>query len=283
MPTNCQLSQNYSSWSLRAWLALRHAGIPFDERLLLLFDENWKEAIAAVSPSARVPVLLHGDRTVWETLAIVEYANELFPEAGLWPEDRDARAMARAVANEMHAGFAGLRTHMPMNLRRLDLKGKGRGPGVDDDIARICAICRDCRGQYGTGGDFLFGAFGAADAMFAPVVTRLDTYGVDLDETCAAYSRAVLTLPAFVEWRDAALQESWIVPERRDRLRAEGCLSIDRLVIVNETGEESEPVTFTHRCPLIAVFSPMRPARVDRSIVGAMKGSVLAYDSLVRP
>ena len=132
---------------------------------------------------------------------------------GLWPEDRDARATARAVANEMHAGFAALRTHMPMNLRRLDLKGKGRGPGVDDDIARICEIWRDCRGRYGAGGDFLFGAFGAADAMFAPVVTRLDTYGVELDETCAAYSRAVLSLPAFVEWRDAALQEPWIVPE----------------------------------------------------------------------
>ena len=206
-------NKNYSSWSLRPWLALRHAGIPFEERLLLLFDENWKEAIAAVSPSARVPVLLHGERTVWETLAIIEYVHELYPDAGLWPEDRDARAVARAVANEMHAGFIALRNHMPMNLRRTDLKGRGRGPGVEGDIARICEIWRDCRNRYGAGGDFLFGAFGAADAMYAPVVTRLDTYGVELDETCAAYSRAVLTLPAFVEWREAALQEPWIVPE----------------------------------------------------------------------
>ncbi len=206
-------NKNYSSWSLRPWLAMRHAGIPFHERLLLLFDENWKEAIAAVSPSGRVPVLLHGARTVWETLAILEYVNELYPDAGLWPEDRDVRAEARAVASEMHAGFGALRTHMPMNLRRRDLTGKGRGPGVDDDIARICAIWRGCRARFGAGGDFLFGAFCAADAMFAPVVTRLDTYGVDLDETCAAYSRAVLSLPAFVEWRDAALQEPWIVPE----------------------------------------------------------------------
>ena len=206
-------NKNYSSWSLRPWLALRHAGIPFDERLLLLCGENWKEAIAAVSPSGRVPVLLHGERAVWETLAIVEYANELYPGAGLWPEDRDARATARAVANEMHAGFTALRNHMPMNLRRADLKGRGRGPGVESDIARICEIWRDCRTQFGDGGDFLFGAFCAADAMYAPVVTRLDTYGVELDETCAAYSRAVLTLPAFVEWRDAALQEPWIVPE----------------------------------------------------------------------
>ena len=121
-------NKNYSSWSLRPWLALRNAGIPFTERLLLLFDENWKEAIAAVSPSGRVPVIQHGERTIWETLAILEYAHELYPEVGLWPEDRNALAVARAVANEMHAGFTALRTHMPMNLRRLDLKGKGRGP-----------------------------------------------------------------------------------------------------------------------------------------------------------
>ena len=206
-------NKNYSSWSLRAWLALRHAGIPFDERLLLLCGEDWKEAIAAVSPSRRVPVLLHGERTVWETLAILEYAHELFPDAGLWPADRDARAVARAVACEMHAGFGALRTHMPMNLRRTDLRGKGDGPGVDDELTRVCDIWRDCRASHGAGGDFLFGAFGAADAMFAPVVTRLDTYGIDLDDTCAAYSRAVLRLPAFVEWRDGALQEPWIVPE----------------------------------------------------------------------
>ncbi len=206
-------NKNYSSWSLRPWLAMRHAGIPFDERLILLFDENWKEAIASLSPSRRVPALLHGEHTVWETLAILEYLNELFPDAGLWPTDRDARAHARAVANEMHAGFTALRNHMPMNLRRRDLKGKGREPGVDDDIARISEIWRDCRARWGAGGDFLFGAFGAADAMFAPVVTRLDTYGVELDEPCAAYSRSVLSLPAFVEWREAALREPWIVPE----------------------------------------------------------------------
>ena len=206
-------NKNYSSWSLRPWIAMRHAGIPFEERLLLLFDENWKESVAKVSPSGRVPVLLHDEHAVWETLAILEYVNELFPDAGLWPKDRHARAHARAIANEMHAGFTALRTHMPMNLRRGDLKGKGRGPGVDDDIARICAIWRDCRARWGKGGDFLFGTFCAADAMFAPVVTRLDTYGVALDEICTAYSRAVLNLPAFAEWREAALQEPWIVAE----------------------------------------------------------------------
>ena len=206
-------NKNYSSWSLRPWLALRHAGIPFTERLIPLSDENWDEAITGVSPSRRVPVLLHGERTIWESLAILEYVHELFPDAGLWPADRDARATARAVACEMHSGFAALRTHMPMNLRRLDLAGKGRGPGVVDDIARVCDIWRECRDRYGAGGDFLFGAFDAADAMFAPVVTRLDTYGVDLDDTCAAYTRAVLSLPAFVEWRDAAHQEPWVLAE----------------------------------------------------------------------
>ena len=129
--------------------------------------------------------------------------------------------MARAVANEMHAGFTALRNHMPMNLRRTDLKGRGRGPGVDDDIARICEIWRDCRSRYGAGGDFLFSAFGAADAMYAPVVTRLDTYGVELDETCAAYSRAVLTLPAFVEWRDGGAARALDRARRRDRLKTD--------------------------------------------------------------
>ena len=166
-----------------------------------------------MSPSRRVPVLLHGERTIWESLAILEYVNELFPDAGLWPADRDARAAARAVACEMHAGFAALRTHMPMNLRRRDLAGRGRGPGVAEDVARVCEIWRDCRGRHGAGGDFLFGAFGAADAMFAPVAARLDTYGVGLDDTCTAYARAVMSLPSFVEWREAAHREPWVLTE----------------------------------------------------------------------
>ena len=174
-------NKNYSSWSLRA-LAWRCATPESPSAIGCSCSSTrtgWDEAIAAVSPSGRVPVLLHGERTVWETLAIPwNTPTSWYPEAGLWPADRDARAQARAVACEMHAGFSALRTHMPMNLRRLDLAGKGRGPGVADDIARICAIWRDCRARYGAGGDFLFGAFGAADAMFAPVVTRLDTYGV---------------------------------------------------------------------------------------------------------
>ena len=122
-------NKNYSSWSLRPWLALRHAGIAFTERLIPLFDENWKDAIAAVSPSKRVPVLLHDGHTIWETLAILEYVHELFPDAGLWPANRAARAEARAISCEMHAGFSAIRNRMPMNLRRSDLKGKGTGDG----------------------------------------------------------------------------------------------------------------------------------------------------------
>ncbi len=206
-------NKNYSSWSLRPWLALRQAGIPFTESLIPLFDENWKDAIAAISPSRCVPVLLHGEQTVWETLAIIEYVHEIYPEAGLWPADRDTRAVARAVACEMHAGFGAIRSQMPMNLRRNDLNGKGRGPGVDADIDRICEIWRDCRSRFGDGGEFLFGAFTAADAMYAPLATRFDTYGVDLDDICAAYRDALFRLPAFLEWREAALQEPWIVSE----------------------------------------------------------------------
>ena len=206
-------NKNYSSWSLRPWLALRHAGIAFTERLIPLFDENWKDAISAVSPSLRVPVLLHDGHAIWETLAILEYVHELFPEAGLWPADRAARAEARAISCEMHAGFPAIRNRMPMNLRRSDLKGKGRGTGVQKDIDRVCAIWRDSRSRFEEAGDFLFGTFTAADAMFAPVVTRFDTYGVELDEICTAYCNAVMQLPAFVEWREAALREPWIVVE----------------------------------------------------------------------
>ena len=219
-------NKNYSTWSLRPWLALKHAGLPFDERLVRLDDENYQQIVADVSPSRRVPVLVHGETTVWESMAILEYIHELAPGAGLWPPDRETRAMARSVSNEMHAGFSAIRNSMPMNLRRQDLKGKGRGPGVDGDVARICEIWGDCRYRFGSGGDFLFGAFGAADAMFAPVVTRFDTYGVEVDGTCESYCRAVLTHPAFVEWREAALKEPWIV--REDEIPATGSSSLAR-------------------------------------------------------
>lgn len=205
-------NKNYSSWSLRPWLAMKVAGIPFEEQLILLFDNNWKQNIAAVSPSARVPVLVDGDLTIWETMAILEYLAEQHPDKNLWPAEKEARAVARAIANEMHAGFGNLRNHMPMNIRK-SFPGKGMGEGVAEDIARVTEIWNDCRARFGSGGDFLFGKFCNADAMFAPVVSRFTTYGVELDEVSAAYRDAVQALPEMIEWSDAGRAEPWIVPE----------------------------------------------------------------------
>jgi glutathione S-transferase len=205
-------NKNYSSWSLRPWLAMKVAGIEFEEKLILLFDDDWKANIAKVSPSARVPVLTDGDLTLWETMAILEYLAERHPDKGLWPEDVNARAIARAVSNEMHAGFTALRGNMPMNIRKSH-PGKGMGEGVADDIARICEIWNDCRSRFGSGGDFLFGNFSIADAMFAPVVSRLTTHVVALDDVSATYRDAVQALPEMIEWSDAGRAEPWIVPE----------------------------------------------------------------------
>src|SRR5690606_22207742 len=158
----------------------------------------------------KVPVLKHGALTVWDTLAIFEYLAEQFPAAGLWPAAGEARAIARAVAAEMHSGFAALRGAMPMNLRQ-SLPGRGRGAAVDADIARVCAIWRDCRRRHGQGGPFLFGAFGAADAAFAPVATRFVTYDVALDGVCSAYRDAIVGLPVMGDWYAAARSEPWVI------------------------------------------------------------------------
>ena len=207
----------YSSWSLRGWLAARLAGIDCEERLVRLSEPGSRAALLAQSPAGKVPVLHHGERVIWDSLAIIEYLAEQRPAAGLWPEDPAARAHARSIAAEMHAGFAALRSHMPMNLRK-SLPGKGRGPGVAADIERIETIWQDCRrrfGGQGGGGEagFLFGRPSAADAMYAPVATRFRTYGVTLDPVGAAYVEAVHAWPAFREWQAAALAEPWIIPE----------------------------------------------------------------------
>jgi glutathione S-transferase len=191
---------------------MTQAGIPFVEVLIPLWEGDWDSEIARRSPSCRVPVLEEGGRTVWETLAIIEYLHERFPDRGLWPANAEARAVARAVSAEMHAGFAALRAHMPMNLRK-SLPGRGRGPGVADDIARIEAIWGDCRHRFGDGGPFLFGAFSAADAMYAPVATRFATYGVELDAACGAYRDTVMALPALGAWSEAARAEPWVIAE----------------------------------------------------------------------
>jgi glutathione S-transferase len=205
-------NRNYSSWSLRGWLAASLSGIDFRTELVRLSEPGSHAALLGHSPAGRVPVLKHGDRVVWDSLAIIEYLAERCPDAHLWPTDADARAMARSISAEMHAGFAALRTHMPMNLRKA-LPGKGRGPGVADDIERIGAIWRETRGRFGANGPFLFGRYCAADAMYTPVASRFRTYGVALDATCQAYADAVLAWPAFMAWQSAALEEPWIILE----------------------------------------------------------------------
>lgn len=202
----------YSSWSLRAWLLMRATGIAFTEQLVLLDEPGFKEAIFAAAPGSggTVPTLVDGEIAVWETLAICEYLHDTQPQAGIWPRDKAARAHARAIASEMHAGFTALRSACPMNLGKR-FATRDRGPGVARDVERLTALWRQARERFGAGGPFLYGAFSAADAMFAPVVTRLDTYGIAVDPVSRDYMQAVLALPAYREWLAAALAESWIV------------------------------------------------------------------------
>lgn len=205
-------NKTYSSWSLRPWLTLKHVGAAFDEVVIPLRQPETAAKISQWSPAGKVPVLRHGDVTIWESIAILEYLAELFPDANLWPADPAARAHARAISAEMHAGFTALRSNMPMNLRR-HLPGRGRTPEVEKDIARITAMWRDCRERFGSGGPFLFGAFSNADAMYAPVVTRFETYAVTLDAVCRAYSDALLALPAMRAWSAEAAAEPWTIAE----------------------------------------------------------------------
>ena len=199
-------NKNYSSWSLRGWIALRVTGAAFDEVVVPLRRPTTHAAILAHSPGAKVPVLHHGDTTVWESLAIGEYLAELFPEAKLWPDDQAARSHARTVSAEMHGGFGAMRGHMPVNCRA-HLPGRGLTQDALTDIARIEALWGDCRARFGGGGDFLFGGFTIADAMYAPVVSRFTTYQPDLGPVSQAYVDAVNGHPAMVEWNEAARAE----------------------------------------------------------------------------
>ena len=208
MPTLIIANKCYSSWSLRPWLLMKQLGIAFDEIVIPLDLPDTKAKVLAHSPAGKVPILVDGDVTVWESIAIMEYIGDAF--APVWPSDRGARAMARSIAAEMHAGFPALRSACPMNLGR-KFAPKDRGEAVARDVARFSEIVRQARERFGAGGPFLFGAFSAADAMYAPLVTRLDTYSIAIDATTRAYVDAILALPAFQEWRSAALKEEWIV------------------------------------------------------------------------
>jgi glutathione S-transferase len=204
-------NKNYSSWSLRPWLAMKVAGIAFKETVISLEAKDFKARVTAVSGAGKVPVLIDGDVHVWESLAILEYLAEKFPAAGLWPKDAAARAHARAIASEMHAGFLSLRRHLPMNVWR-PVKLRPLDDGAKADAARIDAIWSDCRARYGAAGPFLFGAFSAADAMYAPVIWRFHTYAVGVGAAARAYMNAMMALPAWGEWRDAARREPWVLP-----------------------------------------------------------------------
>lgn len=199
-------SKNYSSWSLRAYLALAHTGQPFREVVIALDEPTTVSEIARYSPSGNLPVLQHGALTLWDSLAICEYLAETFPEAKLWPQDKTARAVARSVVAEMHSSFGALRRNMPMNLHARK-PGHGRAPGVADDITRVQKVWNECRQRFGQGGPFLFGPFTIADAFYAPVVTRFVTYDVQLDEVSRAYRDAVMALPSFKTWLEAAKHE----------------------------------------------------------------------------
>ena len=203
-------NKNYSSWSLRGWLMLQHTGAAFDEVVIPLEEANTRANIMRHSPSARVPALRHDELVIWETLAIGEYLAELFPNARLWPEAAAARATARAVSQEMHAGFAALRSHLPMNIRST-FPNRGVTPEAQADLNRIVALWRDCRKRFGADGDFLFGHFTIADAMYAPVVSRFRTYKVELDPESQRYADAVWALRSIQDWVTAARNEPMII------------------------------------------------------------------------
>jgi glutathione S-transferase len=203
-------NKNYSSWSFRPWIAMKVAGVAFDELLIPLYEPGSKERMLEHSPAGKVPILVDGDVRVWESLAILDYVAEAFPQAGLWPADRGARGHARAVAAEMHAGFVPLRRHCPMNMWR-PVRERELPEDVADNVRRIDALWSECRARFGGAGPFLFGGFGAADAMYAPVVSRLHTYDAPVSPVSRAYMQAVMALPAWLEWRAAALEEPWVM------------------------------------------------------------------------
>jgi glutathione S-transferase len=204
-------NKNYSSWSMRPWLALKACDIAFDEVSIPLYTGDAdKQRILKFSRAGKVPVLVDGDVTIWDSLAIIEYIAERFPEARLWPEHAASRAHARSVSAEMHSGFAALRNECGMNLHR-PVGAKALSADARADIARIQESWAECRARYGKGGPYLFGAFSGADAMYAPVVHRFRTYAIELTSAARAYMDAMLALPAFQEWTRAGLAETLLI------------------------------------------------------------------------
>ena len=205
-------NKNYSSWSMRSWVLLKQLGIAFDEVKLRFHSAEWDADIERWSPSRLVPVLWRGEQSVWDTLAIVETVNEWFPRKAVWPADPAARALARSAVAEMHSGFRDLCGKMPMNIRG-KYPGKGMTPEVRADIDRIETLWNTARGRFGSGGEFLFGPFCAADAMFAPVVMRFETYAVATGPVATRYRKSMRAAPGVRAWIDEALKETEIVAE----------------------------------------------------------------------
>ncbi|OCO99677.1 MULTISPECIES: glutathione S-transferase family protein [unclassified Ensifer] len=203
-------NKNYSSWSMRPWLAMTAAGIDFQDVVIPFDFAAGNPDIRAISPTGKVPLLRHGDLLVWESLAIIEYVAELFPDAGLWPADRPARARARSYSMEMLSGFRALRGACPMNIRR-PKQALSVGADVRADVARIEQIWKEALGR--SGGPFLFGPFTAADAMYAPVVNRFDVYDLVADPETLGYMQQVKAHLAYRKWEEAARAEPWVVPE----------------------------------------------------------------------
>jgi glutathione S-transferase len=202
----------YSSWSLRPWILMRHFEIAFDEIVIPLAHDNTRAELLRYSPAGKCPVLIDGDITVWDSLAIIEYLAEMYPEKPLWPKARAARARARSLAAEMHSGFAGLRGLLPMNMRRAVTK-IALTPEASADVARLEQAFQQAREAFGRAGPFLFGDFSAADAMFAPIVNRLHVYDVAVMPSTKAYMDAVMALPAWQEWHTQAQVEGWTIPK----------------------------------------------------------------------
>jgi glutathione S-transferase len=206
-------NRNYSSWSLRAWLYLIESKIPFEEIRIPLFTANWQEEIARFSPAGRVPVLLHEDSTVWDSFAIIEYLREQHPDAVGWPLDKPARALARSICAEMHAGFLAIREELPQNLRvRCNMDVNQLSTSCTKQIARIDEIWTDCRKKYGGSGQWLFGDFSIVDIMYAPVALRFVTYSIPVSSLAQEFIEAVCGLESVQQWTNAAAVESESLP-----------------------------------------------------------------------
>jgi len=204
-------NKRYSSWSLRPWIAMKVLGVAFEEMLFPLYQPGSSEQVLKYSPTGKVPALIDGEIVVWESLAILDYLADRYPDIAMWPKDLAARGLARAVSAEMHAGFVPLRRQCPMNMMRDRAKSREIPADVEANVKRIDAIWNEARAKHGRAGPFLFGAFSAADAMYAPIVSRFSSYAIPVSAAAKDYMDVIMSLPAWREWEAAARTETWIM------------------------------------------------------------------------